>query len=97
MSSVEFEPTIPVIERAKTACTLDGAATVIGKEIIIIMIKLSYITNIWLYKWPNVWSLFNTDTEDVLTRPKRDCQIKLNSVFEISVLRSAIEEVIILR
>jgi hypothetical protein len=30
MPLVRFEPTIPMFERAKTAHTLDGAATVIG-------------------------------------------------------------------
>jgi hypothetical protein len=44
MPPVEFEPTIPVIEGAKTVHALDSAATVIGKEIII-TIKLWYITS----------------------------------------------------
>jgi hypothetical protein len=35
MPPVEFELTIPVIERAKTVHAFDRAATVIGKEIII--------------------------------------------------------------
>jgi hypothetical protein len=30
MPQVEFEPTIPAFERAKTVHALDGAATVIG-------------------------------------------------------------------
>jgi hypothetical protein len=34
MSRVGFEPTIPVLERAKTAHNLDRAATVIGLNII---------------------------------------------------------------
>jgi hypothetical protein len=38
MPSVEFEPTIPVFERAKTVHALDRAATVIG--------SLHYITYI---------------------------------------------------
>jgi hypothetical protein len=29
---VEFEPTIPVFERAKTVHALDGSATVIGEK-----------------------------------------------------------------
>jgi hypothetical protein len=33
MSQVGFEPTIPVFERAKTVHALDGAATVIGNFI----------------------------------------------------------------
>jgi hypothetical protein len=35
MPQVEFEPTIPVFERAKTVYALDRAATVIGRRIII--------------------------------------------------------------
>jgi hypothetical protein len=33
MTQVEFEPTIPVFERATTVHASVGAATVIGKEI----------------------------------------------------------------
>jgi hypothetical protein len=38
MPRVEFEPTIPVFERAKTVCALDRAATVIGLSSVMFVI-----------------------------------------------------------
>jgi hypothetical protein len=38
MPQVEFEPTIPVFERAKTVHVLDRAATVIGQRYMYIQI-----------------------------------------------------------
>jgi hypothetical protein len=40
MRQVAFEPTIPVLERAKTVHALDRAATVIGKLYLYIFIYL---------------------------------------------------------
>jgi hypothetical protein len=44
MSRVEFEPTIPVLERAKTVHALERAATVIGK------VKLSLSQTVEAYR-----------------------------------------------
>jgi hypothetical protein len=37
MLRVGFEPTIPVLERAKTVHALDGVAIVIGSSIILVL------------------------------------------------------------
>jgi hypothetical protein len=46
MPQAGFEPTIPVLERAKTVHALDGAATVIGRPSIICGIYIQYINKI---------------------------------------------------
>jgi hypothetical protein len=53
MPWVGFEPTIPVLERAKTFHILDRAATVIGTSglIIIIIINCKWVLTRW--QWYN--------------------------------------------
>jgi hypothetical protein len=43
---VGFEPTIPVLERAKTVHALDRAATAMGMTIIIITMIIKAINNL---------------------------------------------------